>query len=138
MGDVPRVPESELEYRFVRSSGPGGQHVNKSSTKVQLRWNVRKSGALPDAVKSRFFKLYANRINDEGELVMESDESRSQHANKETVARKLHDMVRKAATPPKPRKRTKPSRAAIARRRREREHQSAKKSSRKPPDLSGS
>jgi ribosome-associated protein len=128
------VPEPEIQYRFVRSGGPGGQHVNKTSSKVQLRWNVRTS-SIDDAIKSRVFKLYFNRINDEGELMLECDETRSQKENKDIVTRRLNELVRRAAKPPKRRRPTKPSKSALAKRRKTREQHSAKKAARKKPHL---
>ena len=129
-----RVEESELKFSFARSGGPGGQHVNKTSSKVILHWNVGESPGVSDAVKARFIKQYGTRINDEGELVIDSDESRSQHRNREIVLDRLKEMLLAVAKPPKRRIPTKPSKASRKKRRVKREQHSKKKQMRKKVD----
>lgn len=129
-----RVEESELKFSFARSGGPGGQHVNKTSSKVILHWNVQDSPGVPDAVKARFVKRYANRVNDEGELVIDSDESRSQHRNREIVLERLRQMLLAVARPPKRRIPTKPSKGSRKKRRVTREQHSKKKQLRRKVD----
>jgi ribosome-associated protein len=125
-----RVPDAELSFSFARSGGPGGQNVNKVSSKVILRWNVGAS-TVPQPVKQRFMQAYANRINDAGELVLDCDETRSQHQNRELVVARLRDMLSKVARPPKKRIPTRPGKAVKKRRRESRERQSQKKSLRR-------
>lgn len=110
------VPEQELEERFVRASGPGGQHVNKVATAVQLRFDVAGSGSLPDAVKQRLMRLAGRRLSADGVLVIEANRFRSQDRNREDARARLAALIDKAATAPKPRKPTKPTAAAKRRR----------------------
>jgi ribosome-associated protein len=124
------VAESELSFAFARSGGPGGQNVNKVSSKVILRWNVAAS-AIRNDVKQRFTQAYGNRINDAGELVLDCDETRSQHQNREIVVARLRDMLARVARPPKKRIATKPGKAVKARRRKSRERESQKKQMRR-------
>lgn len=128
------VEEHELNFSFARSGGPGGQHVNKTSSKVILHWKVGESPGVPDAVKARFLKQYRTRINDEGELVIDSDESRSQHRNREIVLERLKEMLLAVAKPPKRRIPTKPSKASKKKRREKREQHAKKKQLRKKVD----
>ncbi|MBZ0137663.1 MAG: aminoacyl-tRNA hydrolase [Planctomycetes bacterium] len=129
------VEDSELRLSFARSGGPGGQHVNKTSSKVILHWKVGESPGVSDAVKARFLKQYHTRINDEGELVIDSDESRSQHRNREIVLERLREMLLAVAKPPKRRIPTKPSKGSRKRRRVKREQHSKKKQLRKKVDF---
>ena len=105
----------ELVEQFVRASGPGGQHVNKTSSAVQLRWNVAAS-PIPGAVKARFKKRYGARLTKEGDLVMEVKDHRSQALNREAARKRLKEMVASVAKPPKRRIATRPSRGAVQRR----------------------
>jgi ribosome-associated protein len=106
------VPRAELEYRATRSGGPGGQHVNTSSTRVELAWDVGASPSLSDEQRARLREKLANRINGEGVLLLAASEHRSQHQNKEAVTGRFVELVRQALVVPKPRKKTRPSRAA--------------------------
>ncbi|MEM7493468.1 MAG: alternative ribosome rescue aminoacyl-tRNA hydrolase ArfB [Pseudomonadota bacterium] len=105
----------ELVEQFVRASGPGGQHVNKTSSAVQLRWNVAAS-PIPGAVKARFKKRYGARLTKEGDLVLEVKDHRSQALNREAARKRLKEMVASVAKPPKRRIATRPSRGAVQRR----------------------
>lgn len=105
----------ELVEQFVRASGPGGQHVNKTSSAVQLRWNVAAS-TIPGAVKVRFKKRYGARLTKEGDLVLEVKDHRSQALNREAARKRLKEMVASVAKPPKRRIATRPSRGAVQRR----------------------
>lgn len=125
------VAESELEFSFARSGGPGGQHVNKTSSKVILHWDVGASPGVPDAVKQRFIKQYRTRITEAGVLVIDCDENRSQHRNREIVVERLKGMLEAVAKPPKRRIPTRPSKGAKKRRRVAREKHSEKKQLRK-------
>ena len=126
-----RVEEYELHFKTARSGGPGGQHVNKSETRVQMRWMVDDSHGVPDAVKTRFKAKFGNRLTDAGELLIDCEETRSQARNREICIERLRDMLTQVAKPPKPRKKSKPSKTALRRRRDEREAHSAKKAARR-------
>jgi ribosome-associated protein len=127
------IPRSELRLSFVRSSGPGGQNVNKVNTKVQLRWCVTRSGSVPEDVRDRLLARYARRINDRGELVLASQRYRDQARNIADCLAKLRDMVSAAAVPPRRRKKTAPPRSSAEARLREKRAQSDKKRRRAPP-----
>lgn len=106
------VPRAELTYRATRSGGPGGQHVNTSSTRVELAWNVAGSPSLTEVQRARILDKLGNRINSEGELLLTEGGSRSQHQNKEAVTDRFVELVREALFVPKARRKTKPPRAA--------------------------
>jgi ribosome-associated protein len=110
------IDESEIEERFVRSSGPGGQNVNKVASAVQLRFDVRHSLSLPGAVRARLERLAGRRLTLEGVLVITAQRHRTQEANRRDALERLVDLVRRAAEPPVPRKPTKPTRASRRRR----------------------
>lgn len=125
------VPASEMEIDFIRSSGPGGQHVNKTSSKAQLRWSIDDSNGFSDREKEILRKHFASRITKEGELVLVSDSERSQAQNKEAVIRRLQSLVRTALKPKKKRIATKPTRGSKERRLQEKRQLSQKKQARK-------
>jgi ribosome-associated protein len=106
------IPRAELTYRASRSGGPGGQHVNTSSTRVELVWDVAGSPSLTEAQRALIQEKLANRINAEGELQLVGGESRSQHQNKEAVTERFAELLREALHVPKPRRKTRPPRAA--------------------------
>ncbi len=106
----------EIQETFVRAAGPGGQHVNTTSTAVQLRFDVRRSPSLPDAVKHRLERLAGRRLTRDGVLVLVAQSERSQLRNREEALARLVELIREAARPPVPRKRTKVSKAAKRRR----------------------
>ena len=106
------IPRSELTYRASRSGGPGGQHVNTSSTRVEVTFDVGRSPSLDEAQRSLILERLANRINSEGELLLVEGGSRSQHQNKEAVTERLVELLREALVVQKPRKKTRPPRAA--------------------------
>ena len=106
------IPRAELTFRATRAGGPGGQHVNTSSTRVELLWNVRTSGALDDAARARVAEKLAARLDGEGNLRVVASDSRSQRQNRERAEERLAALVRGALVVPKARRATKPSRAA--------------------------
>ena len=110
------IPESELSERFIHSSGPGGQNVNKVASAVQLRFDVLHSPSLPDAVRVALLRLGGHRLTGEGMLVITARAHREQERNRADARTRLADLIRRAAVPPKPRRATKPTRASKERR----------------------
>ncbi len=101
-----QIPAKEIEFKFIRSSGPGGQNVNKVATAVQLRFNVAESPSLPEAVRERLLNMAANRINAEGELVITGQRYRTQERNRHDVIKRLYTWIQEATKQPKSRKKT--------------------------------
>lgn len=106
------IDESELEESFIRSSGPGGQHVNKTETAVQLRFNVRLSRSLPNDVAIRLMKLAGSRMTQDGVLVLTAQSERSQKRNRDEAVARLVELIRQAAVRPVKRRATKPTKAS--------------------------
>jgi ribosome-associated protein len=106
------LDESEIVERFVRASGPGGQHVNKTSSAVELRFDVRNSPSLSEEVKSRLERLAGQRLTSEGVIVIFAQTHSAQQLNRADALDRLLDLIRKAAHVPKARKPTKPTRAS--------------------------
>ena len=124
---------TELDYKAVRSSGPGGQHANKTATKVELSFDVSSSKGISDQQKKRILRKLSGRINKEGILKMSSEDSRSQHTNKDIVTENFIFQIKEALKKPKPRKKTKPSKASKLKRLRAKKKKSEIKANRKDP-----
>ncbi|WP_350286656.1 alternative ribosome rescue aminoacyl-tRNA hydrolase ArfB [uncultured Croceitalea sp.] len=125
----------ELNFKAVRSSGAGGQHVNKVSSKVEVAFAIAQSNGLTLLEKDRLLLKLKNRLNKDQVLLLQCDEARSQHKNKQLVVKRLFDLLKKALHIPKKRKATKPSKAVIEKRLKSKKMASQKKSNRRPPNL---
>ena len=106
------LDESEVRLDFVRSSGPGGQNVNKVATAAQLRFDVRRSPSLPDGVRERLIHLAGRRITEDGVLIITAQRFRTQERNRQDALDRLIELIRAAAVPPVPRRPTKPTAAS--------------------------
>lgn len=114
--DAITIPDNEITLGFVRADGPGGQHVNKTATAVQLRFDVRNSPSLPEAVRLRLERLAGRRLNSEGILVIDARSHRSQKQNREEALARLKGLIEAAARTPRTRRPTRPSAASRRRR----------------------
>jgi ribosome-associated protein len=110
------IDESELQEEFIRASGPGGQNVNKLSTAVQLRFDVRHSPSLPGDVRHRLEILAGKRLTREGVIVITAQQHRTQERNRQDAIDRLVELIRQAAVRPKPRRPTRPTKASKVRR----------------------
>jgi len=126
---------NELNFKAIRSSGPGGQHVNKTSSKIELTFDVLNSAILTEEQKQLLLKNIANRLTKENVLILQCDESRSQHNNKEIVIKRFLQLIEKGLIIPKKRKPTKPTKASVRKRLDGKKKLSIKKSGRKSADL---
>jgi ribosome-associated protein len=126
------IPECDLSWTAARSSGPGGQHVNKSASKVELRFDIEACIVLGPAVKSRLRALARSRISADGQIRVVSQRSREQVRNLDDARERLAELIREALVPPKTRRATKPTRASKKRRVQAKRQQSSKKQLRAP------
>ncbi len=127
------IPPREFRLRASRSSGPGGQHVNTSSTRVELTWNARTSPGLTEAERTRVLARLGHRLDNRGNLRLVSGATRSQLQNREEVVDRLHRLLRDAMKPVRPRRKTRPTRASREERLAEKKRRSARKAERRRP-----
>jgi len=133
VNDRIKIPLSQFTFSFARSSGPGGQHVNKVNTKVTLHWNDTETESISDALRGRFCARYRRRINKLGELVLRSQRFRDRGRNVDDCLQKLRQMILEVSKPARPRKKTKPSRSSKERRLKSKRLKSNKKQLRRSP-----
>ncbi len=130
-----KVLVQEISLKAVRSSGAGGQHVNKVSTKVELSFDVANSKALSLVEKERIYKNLASKLTKENILILQADENRSQYRNKELAIKRLLGLLEKALKVPKKRRKTKPSKSSIEKRLESKKKSALKKLNRKKPNI---
>ena len=129
------IIRNELQFKAVKSSGPGGQRVNKTATKVIVQFPVFASEGLDEKEKSLIGRRLANQINAEGMLVLSCSETRSQHRNRELGILRLQELLKENLKVKKRRKKTKPSKSAIEKRLKAKKHHALKKGHRRPPKI---
>lgn len=130
LGHGIKLPLSELQFSFARSGGPGGQHVNRAETKVELRWDVAASPSLSEWQRATLLASLGTYLTDDGLLLLTSEETRSQHRNREVVVERLQTLVREALRPRRTRRPTRPSAGARATRLQRKKQQGEKKARR--------
>jgi len=138
MPDIPlgrgvSVPEAELDLRAAKAGGPGGQSVNTTDSKIELRWDVAATSALSEAQRARVVERLGSRMTSAGVLILTGSEHKSQHRNREAVLARFRTLVGEALEPPKQRRRTRPTRGSKERRLRAKKQRGEVKKLRKPP-----
>jgi ribosome-associated protein len=126
------IDENDLHEDFIRSSGPGGQNVNKVATAVQLRFDVGTSTSLPDDVKERLIRIAGRKVTKDGELIIKASRFRTQEQNRKDALERLIDLIRKATEVPRPRRKTRPTLASNERRMAAKQKRSEVKTMRRP------
>lgn len=134
VGELWEIPDAEIEWQFARSSGPGGQNVNKVASKVLLNWDMTQNVSIPAAVKERFRERFGNRLTKEGVVQIVSDSYRDQPRNRRDCEEKLVAMLLEVAKPPKKRRATKPTRASVETRIKEKKQRAGIKKARQKVD----
>lgn len=127
------IPASEIELSYARSGGPGGQHVNRTATKVQLRWNLPASAAPTDADRARLAERLASRLTKDGDVLVSSERHRDQGRNVEDALERFVALLKRALARPRPRKKTRPTKASRERRLDEKRRRGATKRDRRRP-----
>lgn len=129
------ILKQELVFKAVKSSGPGGQHVNKTASKVVVQFDIPTSSAFTEEEKALLLEKLSSRLTNEGRLIIDSSESRSQHKNKELVTERLIKVISVALKKSKPRKKTRPTKASKLKRLREKKARSSQKADRRKPEI---
>jgi ribosome-associated protein len=127
------IPGSEIQVTYARSSGPGGQHVNKTSSRALLRWNLEDSGAPDEATRATLRAKLSHRLTAEGDLLIASERHRESGRNVQDALERFQDLLQKALTPQKKRRKTRPTRGSVDRRIKEKKRRSETKQQRRPP-----
>lgn len=131
VGQSLTIPRNELEYRATPSGGPGGQHVNRSSTRIELLWDLKNSSSVSEETRTRLLEKLSHRLDKDQRIRVVSSERRSQLQNRLAAEAKLIDLVRRALHRPKPRRATRPTKTSIERRLDSKRHQSDRKRDRR-------
>ncbi|MFC1639728.1 alternative ribosome rescue aminoacyl-tRNA hydrolase ArfB [Gemmatimonadota bacterium] len=129
-----QIPDAELSFRATRAGGPGGQHVNQTSTRVEVRWQVTTSTSLTETQRARLLDKLGSRIDSRGYIRVVAEERRSQLRNREAAVERLNELVQAALKTPKPRRKTKPPASANRKRLDEKRQRSIQKQQRRPVD----
>lgn len=110
------LDSDEIHFSFIRAPGPGGQNVNKLATAAQLRWNIAKSASLTEPIRTRLLSVLKHRLTQTGDLIIKASRHRTQERNRQDALQRMLTLLQHAAIPPKPRKKTKPTRTSVRKR----------------------